>query len=265
METPPRGMRIGFGRQTASGAHGSAVIPMVCPEKIPLFASKSESLSARAMVSVSLVSHQLRCPKVSKGERREAGIQWIQPPKAVSDRSFRQTTSGAHGSANRADCLPRGKPSGAPVGIHLPLLGLDAPTPARTVGLPPPRGQYFLSKRKKVPKKARGTATTGKSPLLPIFERGSSQCRAQFSRRTNSCYRARSCSLFSSFKKGKAFSLRCLSPLCFAAAWVGMERSPCRSGCDGAAWPILQGKRPKGFPKTRWPALRAARPVAERR
>ena len=57
----------------------------------------------------------------------------------------------------------------------------------------------------------------GKSPLLPIFERGSSQCRAQFSRRTNSCYRARSCSLFSSFKKGKAFSLRCLSPLCSPA------------------------------------------------
>ena len=46
-------------------------------------------------------------PKVSKGERREAGIQWIQPPKAVSDPEFRQTTSGAHGSANRADCLPR--------------------------------------------------------------------------------------------------------------------------------------------------------------
>ena len=80
-------------------------------------------------------------PKVSKGERREAGIQWIQPPKAVSDRSFRQTTSGAHGSANRADCLPRGKPFGAPAGAYpLPRVELDAPTPARTVGLPPRRG-----------------------------------------------------------------------------------------------------------------------------
>ena len=57
-------------------------------------------------------------PKVSKGERREAGIQWIQPPKAVSDPEFRQTTSGAHGSANRADCLPRGKPFGAPAGAY---------------------------------------------------------------------------------------------------------------------------------------------------
>ena len=142
-------MRIGFGRQTASGAHGSAVIPMVCPEKIPLFASKSESLSARAMVSVSLVSHQLRCPKVSKGERREAGIQWIQPPKAVSDPEFRQTTSGAHGSANRADCLPRGKPFGAPAGAQLLPTGPDAPTAARVMGLAALWGAHtFLSMAK---------------------------------------------------------------------------------------------------------------------
>ena len=80
-------------------------------------------------------------PKVSKGERREAGIQWIQPPKAVSDPEFRQTTSGAHGSANRADCLSRGKPFGAPAGAYpLPRLGPDAPTTARMVGLPPREG-----------------------------------------------------------------------------------------------------------------------------
>ena len=60
----------------------------------------------------------------------------------------------------------------------------------------------------------------GKSPLMPIFERGSSQCRAQHSWIAITSYRARSCSLFSSFKKGKAFSLRCLSPLCSAATWV---------------------------------------------
>ena len=40
-----------------------------------------------------------------------------------------------------------------------PGWGPDAPTTARMVGLPPRVGQYFLSKRKKVPKKARGTAT----------------------------------------------------------------------------------------------------------
>ena len=117
-------------------------------------------------------------PKVSKGERREAGIQWIQPPKAVSDPEFRQTTSGAHGSANRADCLPRGKPFGAPAGAYLLPRGADAPTTARTVGLPPRGGQYFLSKRKKVPKKARGTATTGKRLLLPILTAGLAMSRA---------------------------------------------------------------------------------------
>ena len=35
---------------------------------------------------------------------------------------------------------------------------------------------------------------------------------------------ARSCSLFSSFKKGKAFSLRCLSPLCSPTVGVGQAQ-----------------------------------------
>ena len=92
-------------------------------------------------------SRQLRCPKVSKGERREAGIQWIQPPKAVSDPEFRQTTSGAHGSANRADCLPRGKPFGAPAGAGLLPMGTDAPTAARKQGLQPYGALYCFGRR----------------------------------------------------------------------------------------------------------------------
>ena len=43
--------------------------------------------------------------------------------------------------------------------IPLAPRGIDAPTTARKVGLPPRGGKYFLSARKKVPKKARGTAT----------------------------------------------------------------------------------------------------------
>ena len=39
-------------------------------------------------------------------------------------------------------------------------------------------GKYFLSKRKKVPKKARGTATTGKRLLLPILTAGLAMSRA---------------------------------------------------------------------------------------
>ena len=57
--------------------------------------------------------------------------------------------------------------------------------------------------------------------------------------------RARSCSLFSSFKKGKAFSLRCLSPLCFPAVGGGhtqplqgfcFRRSRRRAGLSPAGW-----------------------------
>ena len=42
---------------------------------------------------------------------------------------------------------------------QFPVGGIDAPTPARLVGLPPRGGKYFLLLRKKVPKKASGTAT----------------------------------------------------------------------------------------------------------
>ena len=46
----------------------------------------------------------------------------------------------------------------SPLGAY-PSGETDAPTPARVVGLPPRGGKYFLSLRKKVPKKASGTAT----------------------------------------------------------------------------------------------------------
>ena len=75
-------------------------------------------------------------------------------------------TEGVQG-ARKATCLCRCTPT-LPEGN--PLRGIDAPTTARTVGLPPRRGKYFLSKRKKVPKKARGTATT--EAARPAVRRG---------------------------------------------------------------------------------------------
>ena len=59
-----------------------------------------------------------------------------------------------------------------------PLQGSGAPTSVRVVGLPPRGGKYFLSKRKKVPKKASGTATPGKRLLLPILTAGLATSRA---------------------------------------------------------------------------------------
>ena len=110
-----------------------------------------------------------RAPKVSKGERRETCIQWIQPPKAVSDRSFRQTTSGAHGSANRADCLPRGKPFGAPAGAYLLPRGADAPTTARTVGLPPRGGPVLSFEAKESTKESQRHGDSCGPPRYALF------------------------------------------------------------------------------------------------
>ena len=66
-------------------------------------------------------------------------------------------SKGLQGGERKANCKHQCAPT-LPEGNR--LRGIDAPTPARTVGLPPRRGTYFLSKRKKVPKKAGGTATT---------------------------------------------------------------------------------------------------------
>ena len=211
----------------------------------PLFFSKSEYLSARAMVTVPSVSCQLWCPKVSKGERREAGIQWIQPPKAVSDPEFRQTTSGAHGSANRADCLPRGK---TPLNCarrrktFLPGTTRRLRRGSRACS-PMERSPLFFRWRKKsVQKKASGTATPGKSPLLPILAAGLAMSRAA-ELASYACYRVRSCSPFSAVKIGGPFSLRCLSPLCFAAGGM-VQTYPLRVGRFVMTWIFLHCKRP---------------------
>ena len=117
-----------------------------------------------------------------------------------------------------------------------PWAGIDAPTPAREQGLQPYGALtlFFRWRKKSVQKKASGTATPGKSPLLPIFERGSSQCRAQHSWTANMDVRARSCSLFSSLQKGQGF----FPPLPIAALlphswrWAGLSLA----GWDASVW-----------------------------
>ena len=134
------------------------------------------------------------------------------------------------------------------------LIGPDAPTPAREKGLQPYGALtlFFRWRKKSVQKKASGTATPGKSPLLPIFEKGSSQCRAQHRWTANIYVCARSCSLFSSFKKGKAFSLRCLSPLCSPQlAWGILTPCSLKSFCGLT---FLPRKYPKASvpPQSAW-------------
>ena len=132
-----------------------------------------------------------------------------------------------------------------------PQPGADAPTTARTVGLPPRRGKYFLSKRKKVPKKARGTATpeaarpasrrglrsagalravldlgslrspAGKKASIAHFDGGARNVARNGVGQLSPALGARSCSPFSAVKMGGPFSLRCLSPLCSPAGGTG--------------------------------------------
>ena len=177
--------------------------PMVCPEERPLVRPQVQTL-----YPIGMPTPRRGC----RGDRREARAQWAQPLNAVSAPEFRQTTSGAHGSANRADGLPRGKPPVRPQAqIHassvrrLPegvqgasgkppacmtrdnsaarnflLIGPDAPTPAREKGLQPYGALtlFFRWRKKSVQKKASGTATPGKSPLLPILAAGLAMSRA---------------------------------------------------------------------------------------
>ena len=110
--------------------------------------------------------------RMTRRLRRESGAYHFNGPLV---NLLRQATQRGAGDEWKATCLCRCTPT-LPEGN--PLRGIDAPTTARTVGLPPRRGKYFLSKRKKVPKKASGTATTGKSPLLPILTAGLAMSRA---------------------------------------------------------------------------------------
>ena len=147
-----------------------------------------------------------------------------------------------------------GKTFGAPASAYpFPAGGNDAPTTARTVGPPPRGGQYFLSKRKKVPKKASGTATpeaahvamrrglrsagalravldlgslrspAGKKPFTAHFDGGARYVARSMIGQISPAIRRAPNSPFSAVKMGGPFSLRCLSPLVCAAAWVGAK------------------------------------------
>ena len=85
-------------------------------------------------------------------------------------------------------------------------------------------GKYFLSKRKKVPKKAGGTATTGKSLLLPILPAGLATSRVIKLDSYPQRLCALLCSPISAVKMGGPFSLRCLSPLGSPAGGAGQTQ-----------------------------------------
>ena len=101
-------------------------------------------------------------------------------------------------------------------------------------GCRPDGGSYFLSTRKKVPKKACGTATPGKRLLLPILTAGLAMSRAmELDSYHTGAERARA-RLFPPSKWAGLFpsaAYRRPAP----AQLAGDILNPCRVGCNGAA------------------------------
>ena len=235
---------------------------------------------------------ELWCARRRKPPAAAGGIDAPTPARTVGLPPYGFSPASVPEGFQRAS----GKPFGAPAGAYLlpPPGGIDAPTPARTVGLPPRGGQYFLSKRKKVPKKASGTATpeaahvamrrglrsagalravldlgslrspAGKKPLIAHFDGGARYVARSMIGQISPAIRRAPNSPFSAVKMGGPFSLRCLSPLCSAAVDVGQTPMAVfgmlRRGLDGFA-----AQKAARVSKLYWPFARAARPSVERR
>ena len=152
-----------------------------------------------------------------------------------------------------------------------PLVGNDAPTPARGQGLQPYGALtlFFRWRKKSVQKKASGTATLAARPAArrglrsAVAPSGLSSTSVRFAhpsgkkasnahfgggaryvarsgvgQLTHAIVRARS-SPFSAVKMGGPFSLRCLSPLCSPAVGVG-QAYPLRGGMLRCGLAVLQ-------------------------
>ena len=175
--------------------------------------------------------------RMTRRLRRESGAYHFNGPLV---NLLRQATQRGAGDEWKATCLCRCTPT-LPEGN--PLRGIDAPTTARTVGLPPRRGKYFLSKRKKVPKKASGTATTGKSPLLPILTAGLAMSHAMELGSFHQLLERARARLFPPTKWAGLFpsaAYRRPAP----AQLTGGILNPCGLGCFDENWTFLQRQRP---------------------
>ncbi len=105
----------------------------------------------------------------------------------------------------------------------------------------------------------------GKSPLLPIFERGSSQCRAQWSWPAFAYGRSALVLAFFRRQNGRAF----FPPLPIAAllrrSLGGDEGQIARVGMLPRCPADFATQKADGVSKSCWPVVRAGGPVAQRR
>ena len=114
-------------------------------------------------------------PKVSKGERREASIQWIQPPKAVSDPGVQANNKrDARQCGPRRLFAPRKALWCARRRIPPAPAGSDAPTPAR-IGTGRPKGRSHFSfggERKVCKRKPAARRLREKALYCPFLKEG---------------------------------------------------------------------------------------------
>ena len=147
-------------------------------------------------------------------------------------------------------------------------------------GCRPEGGSTFFRSERKYQRKHAARRLREKALYCPFLKEGVRNVARNGVGQLSPALEARSCSLFSSFKKGKAFSLRCLSPLCSPTVGVG-QTQPMRIGmfwrglggfaaqnsrlgfcstvginshaqttqlgCFDAVWIFSQHKRPAGF------------------
>ena len=185
-----------------------------------------------------------------------------------NDSEFRQTTSGAHGCAGRADRLPRGKPHACD-GIRQ-LCRMRTPAGGMTrrlrrgSGLTVPWGAHtFLSVAKeKCAKESQRHGDYGKKASTAHFDVGARYvARTLIGEIILAIVRAPN-SPFSAVKMGGPFFLRCLSPLCSTA--VGGEHTqPLQGGVLWRSLYFFARQKASGKSNPRWPFQRAMRPVAE--
>ena len=108
----------------------------------------------------------------------------------------------------------------------------DAPTPAREEGLQPYGAftLFFRWRKKSVQKKASGTATPGKSPLLPILTAGLAMSRAAWLARVHLLSCALGARLFPPPKWAGLFPSAAYRRSAPPQLAVGI-RIPCKLGC----------------------------------
>ena len=124
-------------------------------------------------------------------------------------------------------------------------MGSDAPTAARTMGLPPRRGIVLSFGAKESTKESKRHGATEKRLLLPILTAGLAMSRAMESGSLPIRAERARARLFPPTKWAGLFpsaAYRRPAP----AQLAGDILNPCRVGCFGVACVFSQGKRPAG-------------------